>query len=139
MTNFDPLAMSIIAKAVDFLFNEASKILQQSRSIDKDPAKKGKNPKSDIPTVEKNSILNSITPDFNAKELKHCLNLIDKYTKNVHAFENQIAIYGGKELAPPDLVRKLEISQETLKENIYKLKDLLEKASNQEILLPSLE
>jgi len=138
MTNFDPLSVSIIVKAVDFLFDQASKILQERRNTSRGAVSKENNPKSDIPTTEKSFILNSITSDINTREIQHCLKLIDMYTKNVHAYEIQIAIKGGEVLAP-HLVAILEIEREKLQENIYKLKGLLEKATNRKIILPGLE
>ena len=139
MTNLDPLAISIVTEAVSFLFDQASKTLQDVRDKRNKSGAKENAPKSAAPNTDKNNVLRSITGELDVEEIKHCRNQIHAYTKNVHAFETQIAMYGGEQLAPPDLVQKLEISQNELQKSIYKLKQILESASQQEIRIAGLD
>ena len=135
MTNIDPLSLSIIAKAVDFLFDQAAKIMQVHRESRNATIKK-KDEQNNV--SNKNSILESITNEINTVEIQHCLDQIHSYTKNVHLIERQIANYGGEVAAPINLVNQLNINQSELRKWIYELKRVLESASKQDINIQGL-
>ena len=133
MNNLDPLAFSIVTKAVDFLFDQAAKVLQSQRDD-----RKSIEPSNEQKTIsDKNQILEAIT-GVNNEEIRHCLKQIETYTSNVHLLEDQIAIRGGEALASLKLVNDLRTNQDELRKRITKLKSLLEEASNQEINVPGL-
>jgi hypothetical protein len=134
MTNLDPIAVSIIMKAVDFLFNQASAVIQNmnrpmdSRTVPADRPP----PSSGTISTEQHEIIQSIS-EINVKEVQHCLDQIKLYTGNVQFFEKRIAMAGGEALASQELVHKLQVSKEELEKWIKKLQQLLEHASHKEI------
>lgn len=135
MTNLDPVAVSIIMKAVDFLFTQASTVIQNmNRSKDSRVTPAEPPPPSGINSAEQYEIVQSIS-NINVKEVQHCLDQIKLYSGNVQFFEKRVAMAGGETLASHELVHKLQVSKEELEKWIKKLKQLLENASNKEILI----
>lgn len=138
MTDLDHLSMSIIVKAVDFLFDQAAKILQES---------KHKRDKSSVEIVssndgsnfDKSDIVKSVSNRLSIKEVQHCLNQIELYMNNVHRIETQIAIKGGDKMAPPELIYNLEANQNDLRKWIQKLKRVVESAAKKRIHITGLE
>ena len=139
MTNLDPLSMSIIVKAVDFLFDQAAKVIQELKE-DRSASIKDASESSTRDLIsDKSEMVKAVSMEIDTKEIQHCLDQIDLYTKNVHVFEKRIAFFGGEVLAPLDLVHKLNVSQDELKKWISKLKFLLESASKKKIRILGLE
>src|ERR1044071_1539871 len=91
MTGLEPIALPIVIKAVDFLFDQATKILDKQRTSS-DAANKETDNQSSV--SNKNDILKAIT-SINEAEIKHCLNQIEKYKHNVYLIENEIADWAG--------------------------------------------
>jgi adenine specific DNA methylase Mod len=133
MTNMDPLAFSVVAKAVDFLFDQAARILHGQREA----RKQTEQPNDQDRISDKNRIKDAIS-NVNKQELEHCLDQVETYAKNVRLFEKQIAIRVGELLAPVKLVNDLRTNQSELRKQIDKLKQMLENASSQEINIPGL-
>ena len=131
--------MSIIIKAVDFLFDQAAKVIQEFKGNPSAPIKNAAELSTGYSISEKNEMVKAIAKEIDIKEIQHCLDQIELYTKNVHVFERRIAYYGGEVLAPLDLVHKLNVSQDELKKWIKKLKSLLENASKKDIYILGLE
>jgi hypothetical protein len=142
MTGLDPIAMSVVVKAVDFLFDQAAEIVQELRRKSSKEVKTGNvntaGSGSDSAKADVLNALKTVSSEINAKEIEHSLDQIQIYLNNVHAFETQIAYHGGRKLARRDLVNNLDVSQEELQKWIQKLKSLLEDSAQREISIQGL-
>lgn len=137
MTQLDPLSMTVLAKAVDFLFDQGARIVQDLMRHKDKPVENP--PTVDGPEIGKNDVLEAMSSKINVLEIQHCMDQIEAYLKNVHAYERQAAIHGGEVVAPLDIVNKLEISRDELRKAILKLKQLLENSSQKKINILGLE
>jgi hypothetical protein len=127
MSTLDPIAISIIGKAIDFLFAQASKTLDKSRAKKEVEAEQQTNKK------QKEEILQSLIGEINAQEVEHCMAQIERYTRNKQKLEIQVATYGTEIDAPLKTVNQLRDIDTELDKWITKLKSLIEEASNKEI------
>lgn len=137
MTNLDPLSLSVILKAVDFLVGQAEKFMQEYRQNNLPDL--GSQHLDSLPHAEENEMLESFNKEISIKEIQHCLDQIRVYTNNVHVFEKQVAIHGGEVLAPPELINKANASKGELAQQMKTLKTLLESATNKKITISGFE
>jgi hypothetical protein len=142
MTNFDPIAVAALTKAVDFLFDQAGKLMEERRESRK---KRGEDddtaPKTKITTKEevlswqpKNIYLKDIP-----QEVKHCLTMIETYRTNKRYTDATIAQFGGFNLAPINIRNELITQEEEIKNWTQKLKELIEKAYGHRIVIVGLD
>ncbi len=145
MTSFDPIAVAALTKAVDFLFDQAGKLMVERREARKkrgeDDDTPATQPETKITTKEevlswqpKNIYLKDIP-----QEVKHCLTMIETYRNNKRYTDATIAQFGGFNLAPIH-VRNESITQEDeIKNWTQKLKELVEKAYGHKIIIVGLD
>ena len=126
MSSLDPLAISIIGKAIDFLFDQASK------TIDKKRKKQDAEIKQKINKDKKEEILQSLIGRIDTQEVDHCLKQIESQTGNKQKLEIQIATYGTEADAPLRIVNQLHNVESELNKWINKLESLIEEASTEE-------
>lgn len=147
-------AVPVLLKAVDFLFEEGSKILKErrerresnARSSDKQTAEKDKQSVDDEHDEEviqsKESALEAKI-DENAlvdskEEIQHLLSLLEIYTQNYHLAREQYAKWGSA-LVPPIVVNNLTEAEDEVANTVRRLKDLLDRVYEKEVHIPYLD
>ena len=135
MSNIDPILISIITNAVNFLFDEASKIFQERRTkrvIEKSTIKKN----YEHPT-DKSEIL-SLTPNKDligdaTEEIQHCISQIRLSRENKRKLERQISLHGGLNYSPIPLQNLLESTENDIENWCNKLRGIIERVYGHEI------
>ena len=135
MSNIDPILVSIITNAVNFLFDEASKIFQERRTkriIESQAIKKDFEP----PT-NKSEIL-ALTPNKDligdaAEEIQHYLSQIRLSRENKRKLEKQITLYGGLNYSPIYLQNLLESTENDIENWCNKLREIIERVYGHKI------
>jgi len=134
MNNIDPILISIITSAVNFLFDEASKLFQERRT--KRVIKTGTINKTEHPT-DKSEIL-SLTPNEDligdaVEEIQHCILQIRQNRENKRKLERQISLYGGLNYSPIPLQNLLESIENDIENWCNKLRGIVERVYGHEI------
>jgi hypothetical protein len=140
--------ISILMKAIDFLFDEGRKILEERRErrklednsdqsassdLDKKPDSQGTiiQNKEDVLNLP----LNQVSLISNQKELSHIMSLIDIYRKNYYLASEQYAKWG-EALVPSIILHNLEEAENGLKNSMTNLEKLLGHIYGKSIHLP---
>ncbi len=145
MASLEPIGLAVLTKAVDFLFNEASKFMQERRErrsleqnrISSKEADKttGFTKREELLSWEPNELFLQDT----YLEIEHCLDQIQQYRKNRRMLEKQVAMYGGVVLAPIAVQNQLNNVERELESSCQKLRRLVEETYGQEIRIPGLD
>jgi hypothetical protein len=144
MTGLEPIAAVALTKAVDFLFDEASKLMEERRA-----ARKTRGDADDTPPVQDNAgatkkeeVL-AIQPktvylkDI-PKEVEHCIKMIHQYRNNKRSLDDTIAAYGGYRFAPLNIQNQLRDSEDEIKNWSQQLKNLVEESYGHKIVIVGL-
>ena len=144
MSAFDPIAVAALTKAVDFLFDQAGKLMEERRESRKKRGEEDDTPviQSDTKITTKDEVLSwqpkqirlKDTPD----EVKHCLTMIEQYRKNKRYTDATISQFGGFNLAPINVRNESITQEEQIKEWTYKLKEVIEDAYGHKITIVGL-
>ena len=146
MTGLEPIFTAALTKAVDFLFGEAGKLLDERRKVRQDVGKDDDTPVLKGEVTQKEVLV--ISQDLQTKniylrdlpnEVDHILRLIESYRSNRRILENQIRHAGGVNRAPIDKVNDLQSTDDDIRYNIQRLKDLIQKAYSHQINLVGLD
>jgi len=146
----DPIHIPILLKAIDFVFDEGRKILEERRerrkaSIASTTAEPGTNPE---PTSEpepaaieetnqgKQDLLTSRIDEILWKdhelEVQHLVRLLETYSRNYHLASEQFAKWGSA-LVPPIIVHNMTEAENSMVETLKKLEDVLSRVYEKDI------
>jgi len=143
----DPTQLPILLKAIDFVFEEGRKILEERRERrkkqDQLPAGEEKSPPQEIvplapeKAVEiKQDLLASKVDEIlwhnNEQELQHLVRLYDTYSRNYYLAREQYAKWGDA-LVPPIIVNNLRDAENSMIETIQRMETVLSKIYKKEI------
>ena len=143
----DAIQLPILLKAIDFIFDEGRKILEERRERRRTNA----NPlASDLQEDEKELILpesekaEAIKQDLIASkidevlwqnyemEVQHLVRLLETYSRNYYLAKEQYAKWGSA-LVPPIIVSNLNEAENSMLETIKRLEDTLSKVYQKDV------
>lgn len=144
----DTVALSVLLKGIDFLFGEASKLMQERREARQ---KRGEEDVASVPnttesvtssevkaTVQSKDIkqvyLNDVT-----KDIKHYINQIEAYRENKRIAEQAIQRYGSFIDAPSKVRHDLKDAEDGIKEYVQRLKNIIENTYGHKINIIGLD
>jgi hypothetical protein len=143
----DPTQLPILLKAIDFVFDEGRKILQERRERRKAetalPEKTETEPVKEIVPLEpakaeevKQDLLASRIDEIiwqnHEKEVQHLVKLLETYSRNYHLAREQYAKWGSA-LVPPIIVHNLTEAENSIAETIQKLEVVLSKVYKKDL------
>jgi len=143
----DPTQLPILLKAIDFVFEEGRKILDERRERrkmqDQHPSSEEKSsPKEIVPlqpekAVEiKQDLLASKVDEIlwhnNEQELQHLVRLYDTYSRNYYLAREQYAKWGDA-LVPPIIVNNLREAENSMIATIQRMETVLSKIYKKDI------
>jgi len=145
----DPIQVPILLKAIDFVFEEGKKILQERRERrkmnDASPPSDVQEPQKEITTVQieqmaevKQDLLASKIEDLSwlnhEEEVQHLVRLLDTYSRNYHLAKEQYAKWGSA-LVPPIIMHNMTDAENSMIETIERLQTVLSKVYKKDITL----
>lgn len=145
----DPIQIPILLKAIDFVFEEGRKILEERRERrkmdDTSPKNEGQeSPKKTEPLeIEqvkevKQDLLTSKIEDQSwlnhEEEVQHLVRLLDTYSRNYHLAKEQYAKWGSA-LVPPIIMHNLTDAENSMIETVERLQTVLSKVYKKDITL----
>ena len=145
----DPVQLPLLLKAIDFVFEEGRKILEERRERRKVSAlpSKGeesgtaKEPAPPEPEVEKEikqELLSSKVDELlwqnHQLEIQHLVKLMETYSRNYHLAREQYAKWGDA-LVPPIIVHNVQEAENGMVETIKQLETVLAKVYKKDINL----
>ncbi|HEX5943770.1 MAG TPA: hypothetical protein VFY66_15925 [Anaerolineales bacterium] len=146
----DPIHIPILLKAIDFVFDEGRKILEERRERRKTseasiPAAPSTNPEpatepepANIEETDliKQDLLTSKIDEILWKdhelEVQHLVRLLETYSRNYHLASEQFAKWGSA-LVPPIIVHNMTEAENSMVETLKKLEDALSKVYEKDI------
>ena len=143
----DPIQIPILLKAIDFIFDEGRKLLEERRERRKQgvPAQSAEAPQpaAETPPKEapdrkeiKQDLLTSKIDEILWKdhelEVQHLVRLLETYSRNYHLASEQYAKWGDA-LVPPIIVHNMNEAENAMAETLKKLEDVLSKVYKKDI------
>ncbi len=143
----DPIQLPILLKAIDFVFEEGRKILEERRERRKTDGapEKSENQESvkEITPLEiekegdfKQDLLTSKIDEIlwqnHEEEVKHLVRLLETYSRNYHLAREQYAKWGSA-LVPPIIVHNVTEAENSMLETIKQLEIILSKVYKKDI------
>ena len=149
----DPIQVPILLKAIDFVFDEGRKILEERRERRKtndDPQKSdNQEPVKEITPMEpidpiepekekeikqdlRASKIDEILWQNHEAEVKHLVRLSETYSRNYHLAREQYAKWGS-DLAPSIIVHRMTDAENSMLETIKQLEVILSKVYKKDI------
>lgn len=143
----DPAQLPILLKAIDFVFDEGRKILEERRERRKlkDSPSKTESPEIEkeiaLPEPESQIISKQIVLDSKVdetlwqnheEEVKHLVRLLETYSRNYHLAKEQYAKWGSA-LVPPIIVNNMIDAENSMIEAMEKLQNILSKVYKKDI------
>ena len=143
----DTIHIPILLKAIDFVFDEGRKILEERRERRKTealPQNSGApEPEAEITPAEiqqrneiKQDLLKSKVDEIlwqnHELEVKHLVKLLETYSRNYHLASEQYAKWGST-LVPPIIMHNLTDAENAMAETIKKLEIVLSKVYKKDI------
>ena len=143
----DPVQLPLLMKAVDFIFEEGRKILEERRARRKaaDPAseEKAPGPVSEIvPAAPEKSIeirqelltskIDELVWQNHEQDVAHLVRLLETHTRNYHIAREQYAKWGSA-LVPPIVLHNMTEAENSILETIQRLEKVLSKVYAKEI------
>ena len=149
----DPIQIPILLKAIDFLFDEGRKILDERRERRKAsqassqpevPVKNEEQPPQaevialkpeQIEVVKKDLLATSIDNSSwldHEEEVQHLVRLLETYTRNYRLSQEQYAKWGDA-LVPPIIVHNLTSAENSVVETLQRLETVLSKVYKKDI------
>lgn len=146
----ETIAIPILLKAVEFLFGEGSKILEERRERRKTQQvnEKGKSetpaPPTDTPkgtdairskeAALSHPVAETAWAESEAK-VRHLLSLLEIYTKNYYLAKEEYAKWGSA-LVPPIIVHNLTEAEDGIATTTRELQAILSKAYGKQVVAP---
>ena len=142
----DPVQLPILLKAIDFVFEEGRKILQERRERRKaqeNPPPAEMEAPQEVTAVEvqekeelKQDLLASKIDEIlwqnHEAEVQHLVRLLETYTRNYQLAKEQYAKWGSA-LVPPIIVHNMDEAENSVLETIKQLETVLSKVYRKEI------
>jgi hypothetical protein len=143
----DPIQVPILLKAIDFVFEEGRKILEERRERRKlneasAPSEVEELPKDIIPVpIEqikevKRNLLASKIDDLSwlnhEEEVQHLVRLLEIHSRNYHLAKEQYSKWGSA-LVPPIIVHNMTEAENSILETIGRLQTVLSKVYKKDI------
>jgi hypothetical protein len=145
----DPAQLPLLLKAIDFVFEEGRKILEERRERRKmndvppksehpKPAKELVLPKPEDRKEIRQDLLTSKVDELlwqnHQLEIQHLVKLLETYSRNYHLAREQYAKWGDA-LVPPIIVHSMQDAENSMIETIKQLEIVLSKVYNKDINL----
>jgi hypothetical protein len=148
ITMLDPLTIPVLRNALDFLFGEGSKILQEQRERRK-VLKESEIRKSDTDSISKQEVTGSIQSWDDAlnqsiiptawtsseEKINHLLSLLDTYTKSYYHYKEQYATYGSA-LVPFIIAHNLAEAEDGIAMTMKELQEILSAVFGKNVYAP---
>lgn len=143
----DPVQIPILLKAIDFVFDEGRKILEERRERrklkDASAQSGGQEPETEsaLPEPErekevKQGLLASKIDDIlwrtHEAEIQHLVRLLETYSRNYHLAKEQYAKWGDA-LVPPIIVNNMTEAEKSMLETIERLEHVLSKVYKKDV------
>jgi hypothetical protein len=143
----ETIQIPLLLKAIDFVFEEGRKILEERRERRKTEslAQNSGTPEPDPENTpaqaqERNAIkqdllnakINEILWQNHELEVKHLVKLLETYSRNYHLASEQYAKWGSA-LVPPIILHNMTEAENSMVETIKKLEDVLSKVYEKDI------
>ncbi|HEY5731161.1 MAG TPA: hypothetical protein VIS72_14000 [Anaerolineales bacterium] len=143
----DPVQLPILLKAIDFVFDEGRKILQERRERRKTsqvpPKDEGSEPEKEIilPEPEKvkeikqglqSSKIDELLWQNHELEIQHLVRLLETYSRNYHLAKEQYAKWGSA-LVPPIVMHSMIEAENSMMETLKRLETILSKIYKKDI------
>jgi len=143
----DTIQIPILLKAIDFVFDEGRKLLEERRERRKTEALAQNNavpdPEPEITPAEvqkrdeiKQDLLKSRVDEIlwqnHELEAKHLVKLLETYSRNYHLASEQYAKWGSA-LVPPIILHNMNEAENSMMETIKKLEEVLSKVYEKDI------
>ena len=142
----DPTQLPILLKAIDFVFEEGSKILQERRErrkrqesnskVEAEPSKEITLAESENASAIKQELLASKVDESlwqnHEQEIQHLVRLLEIYSRNYHLASEQYAKWGDA-LVPPIIVNNLRESENSMIETLKRLETVLSKVYKKDL------
>jgi hypothetical protein len=152
----EAIQIPILLKAIDFLFDEGRKILEERRERRKadeaPPVSAEPEPVKATPPVEespkgeeiqkeetnKQELLTSKVDERswqdNEEEVQHLVRLLETYSRNYHLAKEQYAKWGSA-LVPPIILHNLTEAEDSMLKTTQRLESILSKVYKKDILI----
>lgn len=145
----DPIQLPLLMKAIDFVFEEGRKILEERRERRKvqetAPQKEGTEPPKELvvqePEQEKEirqELLGSKVDELlwqnHQAEIQHLVKLMETYSRNYHLAREQYAKWG-EALVPPIILHNLQEAENSMADTVQRLEVVLAKVYKKDISL----
>jgi hypothetical protein len=143
----DPTQLPILLKAIDFVFDEGRKILDERRerrkngdspatSENEEPAKETPPAEIQVQAEIKQDLLASKIDEIlwqnHEMEVKHLVKLLETYSRNYHLASEQYAKWGSA-LVPPIIVNNMTEAEHSMLDTIQRLETVLSKVYKKDI------
>lgn len=143
----DPTQLPLLIKAIDFVFEEGHKILEERRerrkitdgphtSEDSEQVKELVVPEPEEENEIKQDLLNSKIDELlwqnNQMEIQHLVKLLETYSHNYYLAKEQYAKWGDA-LVPPIIVHNMQDAENSMIETIKQLEIVLSKVYKKSI------
>jgi hypothetical protein len=143
----DPTQLPILMKAIEFVFDEGRRILQERRErrkrLESQPPADETEPSKEVivrePAKEieiKQDLLSSKVDELlwknHEQEVQHLVRLLETYSRNYHLAREQYAKWGDA-LVPPIIVNNLADSENSMIDTIKRLETVLSKVYKKDI------
>ena len=143
----DPIQLPLLLKAIDFVFDEGRKILEERRERRKindepsksevpEPAKEIALPEPEKEIEIKQDLLTSKIDELlwqnHEEEVQHLVRLLETYSRNYHITKEQYAKWGSA-LVPPIIVHNMTEAENSMIETIRQLENILSKVYGKDI------
>lgn len=143
----DPVQIPILLKAIDFLFDEGRKILEERRERRKmeanPPISEAQQPET-APAVSESEPKDQAKKDLveakvdeslwrdHEQEVQHLVRLLETYSRNYYLSKEQYAKWGSA-LVPPIITHNLTEAENAMAETLKQLETVLSKVYKKEI------
>ena len=143
----DPVQLPLLLKAIDFVFEEGHKILEErrerrkmndapSKDEESEPAKELALPEPEDEKEIRQDLLTSQIDELlwqnHQLEIQHLVKLLETYSHNYYLAREQYAKWGDA-LVPPIIVHNMQDSENSMLETIKRLEIVLSKVYKKDI------
>ena len=143
----DPVQLPLLMKAIDFIFEEGRKILQERRERRKEAAPTGEEKAPEtvseiVPAAPEKSIetrqelltsnIDELVWQNHEQEVAHLVRLLETHTRNYYIAREQYAKWGSA-LVPPIVLHNMTEAENSILETIHRLEKVLSKVYKKEI------
>jgi hypothetical protein len=143
----DPIQIPILLKAIDFVFDEGRKILEERRERRKmnlpapdsetpepaaEPTPSDAQESAEIKQDLLTSKIDKILWQNHELEVQHLVRLLETYSRNYHLASEQHAKWGSA-LVPPIIVHNMTEAENSMVETLKKLEAVLSKVYEKDI------